>query len=78
MNMLKTYKFIVINKSNMSELRHFAKAESVADLLYPEFKIENWIIIKNENIVVNLAEINFIGGGAVDRRKWMVFNLEKA
>jgi hypothetical protein len=49
---MKTYKFIVINKDNMRVLQHFSKTEDVISyVVYGSIK--NFLIIKNENSIIN-------------------------
>jgi hypothetical protein len=52
--------FILINKSNMTTLEHFATAQKLADRLYPRQDFSNWIIIKNETIVVDLSSLKHL------------------
>lgn len=57
---MKTYPYIVINKNNMKDLKHFKTSEQVALHIYPKTNSsisDYFIIIKDENRVINLSEI---------------------
>lgn len=57
---MKIYPYIVINKGNMTKLEHFKTAEQVALRIFPRTNNEiadNFIIIKNEDRVVDLDHI---------------------
>ncbi len=51
---MKTYPFIVINKGNMKELRHYKTVEGVATYLFGA-NLENYIVIKNEKQIIDLS-----------------------
>lgn len=57
---MKTYPYIVIDKGNMTKLEHYNTSEEVARRIYPRTNnkiTDNFIIIKDENRVVDLSEI---------------------
>jgi hypothetical protein len=53
---MKTFKFIVINKNNRQELRHFSKASDVAVYLIGR-KLDNILIIVKEVQIVNIGDL---------------------
>jgi hypothetical protein len=55
----KTYPFIVINKNNIAEIRHYASAEKVAISLLGR-RLTNIFVIVNEKHVVHLNTLNTI------------------
>jgi hypothetical protein len=53
---MKTYPYILINKSKMNELNHFSASEDLVTHLIGRAKNwKNWIIIKNEKIIIDLS-----------------------
>lgn len=75
---MKTFKFIVINKSNMTEINHFSESYKVADKIFNFNKLfnpENWVIIRNENKVIKL-EIS--GGDGITIYRSIIKCLETA
>jgi hypothetical protein len=68
---LKTFPIIVINKSNMSTLMHFKDADKAALFLINDngFNAKNWIIIKNENKVVDISDLEGIFGVYTQHQK---------
>jgi hypothetical protein len=52
----KVYPFIVINKNNMTEIRHFSTAENVAVHLLGR-KLNPLFVIVNETKIVHLSTI---------------------
>lgn len=52
----KVYPFIVVNKNNMTEMRHFSTAENVAIHLWGR-KINNIFVIVNETKIVHLKTL---------------------
>jgi len=67
----KTFPIIVINKSNMSTLMHFKDADKAALFLINDngFNAKNWIIIKNENKVVDISDLEGIFGVYTQHQK---------
>jgi len=62
---MKTYKYIIINKNNMSRLEHCDRESFVICSLFNkknQFKPEQFIIIKNENKIINFDPIIGTGG----------------
>lgn len=53
---MKTYPFIVINKNNMKELRHFATADHVAAHLLGR-KLSDILILVKEVKIINLGDL---------------------
>jgi hypothetical protein len=55
---------IIINKSNMSTLMHFKDSDKAALYLINGngFNAKNWIIIKDENKVVDISHLEGISG----------------
>lgn len=54
---MKIFRFMVINKSNMTEINHFSEAYRVADRIFnfsKSFNPDNWLIIKDENKIIKL------------------------
>ena len=41
----------------MSQLYHYSSPEPVADLMFPRFQLENWIVVKDENKVVKFPVV---------------------
>jgi hypothetical protein len=59
---MKTYPYIVINKGDMTKLEHFKTAHQVAMRIFPRTNnniTDNFIVIKDENRVVDLTEIKY-------------------
>lgn len=58
---MKTYRFILINKNNMKEIEHFKSADSLALRLSRNdgkaFNGSHWVIVKDENSVVDLSSV---------------------
>lgn len=54
---MKTFKYIVINKNDMTKLAHFATVERVASYLLGR-KIKNILVIIDEKMVVNVGDIS--------------------
>jgi len=66
--MNKKFSYIVINKSNMTELKHFKTAEQTTDFMFnfnKRFNADNWIVIKNEATIVDLTPMNTYGGDLI-------------
>lgn len=58
---MKVYPFIVINKSNMTEVFHFATVEDTAHKICNHGKhlnLSNWIVVKNEKTVIDLTKVS--------------------
>lgn len=67
---MKTFPFIVINKSDMSKLSHCYDASMAASLAFnfnKKFNPENWLIIKDEKTIVDISPIKFIDGNLIGR-----------
>lgn len=54
---MKTYPFIVINKNNMKEMKHYATSSAVGRYLF-ERSLENIIIIINERHIIHLKDLD--------------------
>lgn len=64
--MLKTYPYIVVDKSNMGALRHFPTAQRVADFMFGTLSIpDRFVILKGEKKVVDLEKLRGVGGDSV-------------
>ena len=73
---MKTFRFIVINKSNMTEINHFSEAYKVADKIFnfnKTFNPENWVIIRNESEIVKLS---VSGGDEISVYRSIIKSLE--
>ena len=59
---MKSYPYIVIDKTNMSKIVHFNYAHNVADLIFDkQNKIpDRFIIVKNEKEIVDLESLRHI------------------
>jgi hypothetical protein len=68
--MLKTYPYIVVDKSNMGSLRHFPTAQRVADFMFGASSIpDRFVILKGEKRVVNLEKLRGVGGDSISIHK---------
>jgi len=76
---MKTFPIIIINKSNMSTLMHFKDADKAALYLINDdgFNAKNWIIIKDENKVVDISHLEGIFG-VYTQHKQIRETIEKA
>lgn len=52
---MKTFKFIVVNKNNMKEIRHFPTADCVAAYFLGK-KCSNYLILINEQLIFHTNE----------------------
>jgi hypothetical protein len=50
---MKTFKFILINKHNMQELKHFSSASDLVSSIF-NTKHKDYIVVVNESDVVNV------------------------
>jgi hypothetical protein len=53
---METFKFIVINKNDMTKLAHFSTADRVVAHLIGT-KLDNIIVLVNEDIILHLKDI---------------------
>jgi hypothetical protein len=76
---MKTFPVIIINKSNMSTLMHFKDADKAALFLINDngFNAKNWIVVKNENKVVDISHLEGIVG-VYTQHKQIRETIEKA
>ena len=73
---MKTFRFIVINKSNMTEINHLSEAYKVDDKIFnfnKTFNPENWVIIRNESEIVKLS---VSGGDEISVYRSIIKSLE--
>ena len=63
---MKTFKYIVINKNDMTQMKHFATAEMVVDHLNGR-KINNVLVIVNEKTVVNLGDLGVVSVSQIQK-----------
>lgn len=59
---MKTYKYIVINKNNMKEVKHFTKVDDVVSVISKFASVggkvsDDFIVLKNEKTIVDLSPI---------------------
>ena len=54
---MKTYRYIVINKDNMKDLKHFPTSSKVVDYMFNKL-ITRHIIIEDESKVINISSID--------------------
>ena len=59
---MKSYPYIVIDKTNMAKMEHFKSPYHVADLIYDkQNKIpDRFIIVKNEKEIVDLEPLRHL------------------
>jgi hypothetical protein len=56
---MKTFKFILINKHNMQELKHFSSASDLVSSIF-NTKHKDYIVVVNESDVVNVDKFVLI------------------
>ena len=54
---MKTFKFILINKHNMQELKHFSSASDLVSSIF-NTKHKDYIVVVNESDVVNVNKFD--------------------
>lgn len=54
---MKTFKFILINKHNMQELKHFSSASDLVSSIF-NTKHKDYIVVVNESNVVNVNKFD--------------------
>lgn len=67
---MKTFPFIVINKSDMSKLSHCHDASMAASQAFnfnKKFNPDNWIILKDEKKVIDISSMKTIGGDMISQ-----------
>ena len=53
----------------MSQLYHYSTPEQVADLMFPKFQFENWVVVKDESKVIKFP---VIGGDYMAKHRSVV------
>jgi hypothetical protein len=56
---MKTFKFILINKHNMQELKHYSSASDLVSSIF-NTKHKDYIVVVNESDVVNVDKFVLI------------------
>jgi hypothetical protein len=56
---MKTFKFILINKHNMQELKHFSSASDLVSSIF-NTQHKDYIVVVNESDVVNVDKFVLI------------------
>lgn len=64
---MKTFKFILINKHNMQELKHFSSASDLVSSIF-NTKHKDYIVVVNESDVVNVDK--FV---SIDYHNWIKY-----
>lgn len=64
---MKTFKFILINKHNMQELKHFSSASDLVSSIF-NTKHKDYIVVVNESDVVNVDKFVLI-----DYHNWIKY-----
>ena len=75
---MKIYPYIVINKSDMTKLFHCHEPYQVVDKIMnfkTGFNKDNWIVIKNEKIVMDFSQV--ICGDMISIYRWLEKYLDK-
>lgn len=57
---MKTYRYILIDKNKMNVMKHFSTKSQLADFIYRKVNFHDMIIIKNEEILIDLTSLNDI------------------
>ena len=64
---MKTFKFILINKHNMQELKHFSSASDLVSSIF-NTKHKDYIVVVNESNVVNVNKFD-----SIDYHNWIKY-----
>jgi len=66
---MKTYPFILVDKNDMTKLRHFPTAQRCADAMYgktgPQV-IQSYVVVRDEKVVVDFSELAHLTALPVD------------